>query len=522
MYDTRNNLTLDKYIIDEALHFSLESEQLCNTKNLSNIDKFYLVMIRVLNKDSNILVYNYISYPYIFYYTFLVFIATRNKYSSVNNHVYRQAGDFLSIFDDRLNISDVKDKLFISNNTIDFKKIIDNLYHFPHTLTNVEVFKIIDRLILQVNIDSMSYLTSLALNKEYKVFVKEVLSTLDDCHGLVKHLDDNIKPLSIINGCLFVVQDIKKFVESIRNYNYNINTGPQSHRGQVNSINNSLSILDMEYRKSLYNHNNYHVIKGNIASVFKLNRDKFSFNNIHMNLGGIKWYSTSTKANIKINNNFVNPEIIKNKFVINNDLTNKSLVPRGVNLYSTVGRKFTQVELNMIKLPCFVKSVIMGILLSDGSLVFAGIRSKNAYLTLTQSLGHSDYIHFVFNILAHYCSRYPAFRKRNRYGKSLYSLVLCTRSMSCITELHKHYYINKTEVVKLSIYNDLTPVALAHWIMGDGTFNGVTLLLCTDSYSIKEVVLLMNVLIIKYDIHCNIRYFKSHLPRIYIIKKTYV
>ncbi len=44
-------------------------------------------------------------------------------------------------------------------------------------------------------------------------------------------------------------------------------------------------------------------------------------------------------------------------------------------------------------------------------------------------------------------------------------------------------------------------------------------LLCTDYYSIKEVVLLINVLIIKYNIHCNVRYFKPHLPRIYIIKK---
>ncbi len=54
-------------------------------------------------------------------------------------------------------------------------------------------------------------------------------------------------------------------------------------------------------------------------------------------------------------------------------------------------------------------------------------------------------------------------------------MVLYTRSMSCITELHKYHYINKTKIIKLSIYNDLTFVALAHWIMGHGTFNGITL-----------------------------------------------
>lgn len=124
--------------------------------------------------------------------------------------------------------------------------------------------------------------------------------------------------------------------------------------------------------------------------------------------------------------------------------------------------KFTQVELNMVKLPFFVKNVITGILLSDGCIVFGCVKSKNAYLSLTQYLAHFCYIYFVFNILALYCFSYPVFVKRNRYGKSLHSLVLRTRSMPCIKELHKDYYINKTKIVKFSIFNDLIPVTLAH------------------------------------------------------------
>jgi hypothetical protein len=56
--------------------------------------------------------------------------------------------------------------------------------------------------------------------------------------------------------------------------------------------------------------------------------------------------------------------------------------------------------------------------------------------------------------------------------------------------------------------------------MGDGTFNGISLLLCTDSYTIKEIVLLINVLIIKYDVHCTIRYYKQIYPRMYILKES--
>jgi len=56
------------------------------------------------------------------------------------------------------------------------------------------------------------------------------------------------------------------------------------------------------------------------------------------------------------------------------------------------------------------------------------------------------------------------------------------------------------------VYNELTSIALAHWILGDGNFKGIILLFCTGSYSIKDVVMLINILIIKYGIHCTIRY----------------
>jgi|SRR5271156_6171432 len=126
-----------------------------------------------------------------------------------------------------------------------------------------------------------------------------------------------------------------------------------------------------------------------------------------------------------------------------------------------VGEKLTQNELNMVKLPYFVKSVMIGMLLSDGYINFS-TRSKNGRLGLTQSLSHSGYLYFVFNILAPYCTRYPIFNKRFRFGISLFSLVIVTRSMPCITELYNSFYVNKTKVIKPSIYNDLTPVGLAH------------------------------------------------------------
>lgn len=55
--------------------------------------------------------------------------------------------------------------------------------------------------------------------------------------------------------------------------------------------------------------------------------------------------------------------------------------------------------------------------------------------------------------------------------------------------------------------------------MGDGGFKSKGIFLCTDSYSIQDVVRLMNVLIIRYDLKCTLH--KSNGGhRIYICIKS--
>jgi hypothetical protein len=63
------------------------------------------------------------------------------------------------------------------------------------------------------------------------------------------------------------------------------------------------------------------------------------------------------------------------------------------------------------------------------------------------------------------------------------------------------------KVIPQNIYDLLTPAGLAHFIMGDGTREpGYGVILCTDSYTILDVVRLMNVLMIKYRLECTLRY----------------
>ena len=59
------------------------------------------------------------------------------------------------------------------------------------------------------------------------------------------------------------------------------------------------------------------------------------------------------------------------------------------------------------------------------------------------------------------------------------------------------YFIIKKKVIPGIISDLLTPIALAHWIMGAGTKLNKGLILCTDSYSLSDVIKLSNVLRIK-------------------------
>lgn len=203
----------------------------------------------------------------------------------------------------------------------------------------------------------------------------------------------------------------------------------------------------------------------------------------------------------------------------NNEL---SLVVWGTNLRSQVGTgKFTKLVSSIINLPNYNKSIIIGLLLSDGWLTFASKTNKNARLGFKQTINKASYVWFIFNELSHYCSSYPYYAESKRSGKVLYNLGFFTRGLPCFTELHPLFYLNNVKIVPEDIYNLLTPVALAHLIMGDGGFKSKGIYICTDSYTIQDTVRLMNVLIIRYDFKCTLhKASNQHGYRIYISRNS--
>jgi hypothetical protein len=146
----------------------------------------------------------------------------------------------------------------------------------------------------------------------------------------------------------------------------------------------------------------------------------------------------------------------------------------------------------------------------------ASSRHKNIRLGFSQSLSHSEYVGFVFNLLSHYCGSYPRLTSRKRGENRYFALQFLTFTLPCFNELYLLFYPNKIKIIPKNIFELLTPVTLAHLIMGDGSVSRHGLILCTDSYLIEDVVRLINVLMIRYRLECTLRAHRKNQYRIYI------
>lgn len=173
----------------------------------------------------------------------------------------------------------------------------------------------------------------------------------------------------------------------------------------------------------------------------------------------------------------------------------------------------------MYKFTSFQYSVVIGMLLSDAWLIYSK-GGKTPRLGFKQSLDKSFYLLSVFTVLSPFCQSLPSLVIGKKKKTLTYALNFFTRSLPCIKDLHLLFYLNNKKIIPENIYDLLTPVAIAHWICGDGQKREYGLVLCTDSYTIQDVVRLVNVLIIRYNLICFIRENNPNQYRIYISEKS--
>lgn len=215
---------------------------------------------------------------------------------------------------------------------------------------------------------------------------------------------------------------------------------------------------------------------------------------------------------------------LKNKIINNKELTIykddiRNLVPFNYNKFYIKLRKgvLSKQERELMILNKEQQSIIVGLILGDGWIQKR--KGWNPRIGLKQSMKNFHYLWTVFVQLSSLCSNYPWLVKNRKRGKLFYAIEFQTRQLNCINEIYSIFYSeNNKKSIKFELYEYLDYIAIAHWIMCDGSKRNKGITLCTDSFSFKEVVILMNILIIKYNIKSSI-HLEKNKPRIYINRK---
>lgn len=174
------------------------------------------------------------------------------------------------------------------------------MWNYNYSEGLIKLFETVNRLWKVCDYELMSTLLDLANKNEYFDFANIILSTLSDrLYFNGYQVDSEDEPLNLINSCVFVVKDINLLIDNVKMKGYClIKEGPQSWRGQINSMSHFLTSIDTDYRISIYHHymhNMKYATDRHSLNTFKLPDDyilplsKFSFRNIHMNIGSVKW-----------------------------------------------------------------------------------------------------------------------------------------------------------------------------------------------------------------------------------------
>ena len=166
-------------------------------------------------------------------------------------------------------------------------------------------------------------------------------------------------------------------------------------------------------------------------------------------------------------------------------------------------------ELSKWVIPSKVWEIITGELLGDGLIRYGPIKNPfiKGRIEFTFSANILHYVFYLkYDVLASICSpsEPTAWPNPNIKGKEPTQYWFSTKRLSAISNLHQLWYKEMDgkfiKILPLNIEELLTPVGLAHWIMGDGYFAEGNVKICTDNFTKDEVLKLVNVLYVKFGI----------------------
>lgn len=193
-----------------------------------------------------------------------------------------------------------------------------------------------------------------------------------------------------------------------------------------------------------------------------------------------------------------------------------------------------------------VISVIIGSLLGNSRLNPKPIEGTRIYLRLNsdmdyannrnkdsiricyrQSIIHKEYLFWLYNFF--YTRGYTSNLQPRQYTRTIksrpgivyYGFEFNTFTFKSFNWIHKMFYKNGIKQVPAKIAEYLTPLALAVWIMDDGCWVNSGIRIATNSFQLKELELIREVLKSKYNLETTIQKLSNkNLYSLYIKKES--
>lgn len=261
----------------------------------------YLLRLKTF-KSNNTIIYSYMYYDKLFLDSLVFYLCLRHIYPSL---LKEELNKSIVFFDDTIKLSPAilgieLGKEFFSHYPSETRDLFRNKNYLE--LDKLYIYML--KLNSYISFVELSELALMDINSEYYKFLRQVLNLSQEFninnvdHKLedIKRFNDDVsscyKPL---DNSLVVCSDLQLLLSEFKKAGVTINQGPQSKRGEVSALQNSLVTIDTDYRSSLYFHHRHHC-SSKIRSDL-IHRSGFSFKNIHMNLGSVRWLSTTTNSN---------------------------------------------------------------------------------------------------------------------------------------------------------------------------------------------------------------------------------
>ena len=169
------------------------------------------------------------------------------------------------------------------------------------------------------------------------------------------------------------------------------------------------------------------------------------------------------------------------------------------------GARITRKQREMLVLTRKAKSILIGVLLSDGW-IQRGKWHWNPKIGIKQLIKNVKFILHLINEIGYLLPPGKIQISSNMLrGKRGYSSSIATRALPCLKEVIDLLYEEKNgklvRRIQEELINNMDYIVLGYWIMGDGSKSKNGVILCTEGFTLKEVILLVNILIIKLEIY---------------------